>query len=53
MSEIRCNNCMTIFKDEEKLVLLRDYDLSNDAGEYFKGCSKCKTDAYLMDLDSE
>ena len=47
--KIRCNNCYTIFESEEDLPTLTDF-----GGEpgcdviYYKGCGKCKTDAYLM-----
>lgn len=34
--EIRCNNCMRLFKNED------------DLAEF--GCPTCKTDEYLMDL---
>ena len=44
MNTVRCNKCM--WKgEEEDLVMFEDED---GAG---KGCPKCETDAYLMDLD--
>lgn len=42
--ECRCNNCMTHFKSDD------DLENCNDNGELIKGCPKCKTDSYLMDL---
>lgn len=41
---IRCNNCMTLFEDEE------DLEIMEADGEYFRACSSCKTDGYLMDV---
>lgn len=40
---IRCNNCFTLFNDE-------DLKLLNQDKEHFKVCPYCKTDAYLMDI---
>lgn len=45
-SECRCNNCMTYFVSDDDLINIKDED-----GE-LKGCPKCNTDAYLMDLTS-
>lgn len=45
-SECRCNNCMTYFASDDDLINIKDED-----GE-LKGCPKCNTDAYLMDLTS-
>ena len=42
--ECRCNNCMSYFKSDD------DLEDCNDEGELIKGCPKCKTDSYLMDL---
>lgn len=42
--EIRCNNCMRLFKNEDDLA-----DLEDEDGP-FMGCPTCKTDEYLMDL---
>lgn len=42
--ECRCNNCMSYFKSDD------DLEDCNDDGELIKGCPKCKTDSYLMDL---
>lgn len=41
---IRCNMCDTYFDDDDDLELI-DVD-----GEIIQACPKCKTDAYLMDL---
>lgn len=41
----RCNNCETVFESDEELIIFLD---DNGHG---KGCPKCKTDAYLMDLE--
>ena len=43
-NECRCNNCMTYFESDDDLEEFKD---ENSA---FKGCPKCKTDSYLMDL---
>jgi hypothetical protein len=42
--EIRCNNCMKVFKNEDELTVLEE------DGEFYKGCGDCRTDAYLMDM---
>jgi hypothetical protein len=36
---------MNEFKDEEELKLLKDGE------EVYKGCPKCETDEYLMDIE--
>jgi len=43
---IRCNNCMTYFKDNDYLV--RDIDVTT--GEIVYLCPQCLTDEYLMDI---
>lgn len=43
--QVRCNNCMSVFDSDDDLELLPD------GKEWFKGCPKCKTDGYLMDLE--
>lgn len=43
----RCNNCMTVFEDDDEL------DLINMDGEWVKVCPNCQTDEYLMDLDDD
>lgn len=43
--QTRCNNCYTYFVNDNGLELFKDNE------GYFKGCPKCETDAYLMDLD--
>ncbi len=44
MNPVRCNKCM--WKgEEEDLVMFEDED------GFGKGCPKCETDAYLMDLE--
>lgn len=45
---IRCNNCMSIFEDDEHLLVLK-----NESGEEYAGCDKCSTDAYLMDMEED
>jgi len=50
----RCNNCMKVFSDDSQLEILESVyfpSMENDP-EFYKGCPDCKTDAYLMDLDS-
>ena len=43
--KIKCNDCNFIgFED--------DLEIFMDNTEYFKGCPDCKTDEYLMDIDS-
>lgn len=41
---IRCNNCMSLFKDEDDLKIIED------DGEYINACPHCETDSYLMDV---
>lgn len=41
---IRCNKCMTLFRDEEELAIVEE-----GPSEFVKGCPKCKTDGFLMD----
>ena len=43
---IRCNNCMQEFKCDDDLerIELPDKEIGN-------GCPKCRTDAYLMDME--
>ena len=43
-TRVRCNMC-TWEGNEEDLVLFEDED------GFGKGCPKCETDAYLMDLE--
>ncbi len=43
-SECRCNNCMTYFESDDDLIDGEDEDGA------FKGCPKCNTDKYLMNL---
>lgn len=43
-SECRCNNCMTYFESDDDLIDGEDEDCE------FKGCPKCNTDKYLMNL---
>ena len=43
-SECRCNNCMTYFESDDDLE-----DMEDENGS-LKGCPKCKTDSYLMNL---
>ena len=43
---IRCNNCGSLFEEDEDLELLFDAQ----TGEQYRGCGHCKTDGYLMDL---
>lgn len=44
---IRCNFCLSVFRDESELQLLRDGD------EWYRGCPDCRTDEYLTDLPEE
>ena len=44
MNTVRCNKC-TWEGEEENLVMFEDED------GFGKGCPKCETDAYLMDLE--
>lgn len=44
---IRCNMCWKHFENDDELEVLYD----EAVGENYKGCSKCKTDEYLMDLE--
>lgn len=44
--ETRCNNCMTYFVNDNGLETLTDHH-----GEQYKGCPKCETDEYLMELE--
>jgi hypothetical protein len=46
MNTVRCNKCMWE-GEEEDLVMFEDED------GFGKGCPKCETDAYLMDLEAE
>ena len=46
MDKVICNMCMKTFKDDDELKLMEDQD------GYFKGCPTCKTDGYLMDLNT-
>lgn len=41
--EVKCNMCEWEGMEDD-LELLYD-------GEYYNGCPKCKTDAYLMDIE--
>jgi len=41
--EVRCNNCMTVYPNDEALALLQD-----EEGE-FRGCKNCGTDEFLME----
>lgn len=45
---MRCNACMTKFRDEEDLASVEE-----TPGEFVKGCPKCKTDGFLMDAPFE
>lgn len=46
INTVRCNKCMWE-GEEEDLVMFEDED------GFGKGCPKCETDAYLMDLEAE
>jgi hypothetical protein len=48
---IRCNMCMKIFNNDEFLPIC--VDCSGKYVEFFKGCSHCKTDQYLMDMEND
>lgn len=50
---VRCNNCYFYFYED--IDDRDDYALEfiQDGQEFFKGCRNCKTDAYLMDINSE
>lgn len=39
----RCNNCMQYWHED-------DLTLGEDEDGFFKGCPRCKTDGYLMDI---
>ena len=56
---IRCNNCYTIFDNENDLTLCRVDEFDEPANpndenfsdcEIVKGCHNCMTDSYLMDI---
>ncbi len=52
---VRCNNCMTEL-DEDDLELVAEItsktsDPEDAKTEWIKACPKCKTDAYLMDIN--
>lgn len=47
--ETRCNNCMSYFESDDELKLF--YEDENNLETGFKGCPKCETDGYLMDLN--
>jgi len=56
--KVRCNMCYTIYLSDDDLNFsFRDEDdgltWQEDENGYFWGCSKCKTDDYLMDLGEE
>ena len=42
---VKCNSCQFI-GFEDNLEILKDNT------EYFKGCPNCKTDEYLMDIET-
>jgi len=55
----KCNNCGKILIDENPQTGAPKFELTGDeetmeyfeeADEFFYGCPKCKTDAFLMDL---
>ena len=58
----KCNNCGTIFYDENPRIGAKEIELEplacevlpmellNDGVESFWGCSECETDEYLTDL---
>ena len=56
----KCNNCGEVFIDtnpdrQPKFPItmdMRELDMLNDEGGCFKGCPTCKTDSYLMDIET-
>ena len=42
---VKCNECQFI-GNEDNLEILKDNT------EYFKGCPNCKTDSYLMNIET-
>ena len=42
--KIKCTNCEKLYIDDD------DLEIQKDGKEYYKGCSQCKTDNYLMDF---
>jgi Zn finger protein HypA/HybF involved in hydrogenase expression len=53
--KVRCNNCYWS-GDEEDLEDFSEPNLINEEDKtlyFYKGCPKCKTDEYLMDIEDE
>ena len=42
---VKCNDCQFISEED-------DLEILKDNTEYFKGCPNCKTDSYLMDIET-
>lgn len=42
---VKCNACQFIGEEDDLKIL-------KENTEYFKGCPNCKTDAYLMDIET-
>ena len=42
---VKCNDCQFIGEED-------DLEILKDNTEYFKGCPNCKTDSYLMDIET-
>lgn len=47
MEKVRCNNTMAVYTEDE-LILIKEE--SEGGLSYYKGCSCCQTDKYLMDI---
>ena len=44
---IKCNNCNTLFKNDE------DLEKQQDDNGFYLGCNECNTDNFLMDIEEE
>jgi len=42
---IKCNNCDTLFKNDE------DLENQHDDRGFYLGCNECNTDSFLMDTE--
>lgn len=49
LQRIRCNNCMTIWNNEDELPVITIIRKGKE-DEIVKGCSCCGTDSCIMDI---
>jgi Pyruvate/2-oxoacid:ferredoxin oxidoreductase delta subunit len=47
---VRCNNCNWEGVEEELQIFQEETDADSIDRSFFKGCTNCETDDYLMDL---